>query len=695
MSFLPAHFLAAAFTLGLFATVAAAVDRWQLNSAKRIITWDVAKDTRLPHKDWIELSGKKTAAIITYSIDAERILRLDRHMVFPTLREMPNNTHSSFSHDVGGCAPDIFVNGEFASSKVREVRYEQGTLVIVSDLAKGLAIRQTLTPGVVSPGLFEQYEIIAESPETDLQVEWKRIDFTPTVIPYSFVDKGTFIYGKPRPVPITKTGNYIQTIACEPAHGVAKRGSKGVVCSGGIYYLVRKEGEPLPEADFEKEIAARKALAQSLFDELKFECPDHVLSTMFDFSKLRGSDSIIETKGGPMHAPGGGAYYAAIWANDTIEYAGPFYPFVGYAYGNEATLNSMGHFARYMNPQYDPIPSSIIAEGTDIWARRLRDDGLPDWQGDRGDAAMMAYGCSRFLLALGDKEQALKHWPLIEWSLEFCERRKTSEGVIESASDELEGRFSTGKVNLNTSVLTYGGLLSAADLASELGKNDLATKYRQRAKDLRAAIKKMFEADVAGFPTYRYHDGCEQLRAWICIPLTMGIFDRKQGTIDALFSPKLWTDNGILTSEGSTTFWDRSTLYALRGVFFAGEPDAALAHLQALSRTRLLGEHVPYVVEAYPEGNGRHLSAESALYCRVVTEGMFGITPTGFRSFTVKPSLPKAWDKMALRKVRVFKSTFDVEVRRANGKLKLIVSPKGGKVQEFSITQGESVAVKL
>jgi cellobiose phosphorylase len=130
-------------------------------------------------------------------------------------------------------------------------------------------------------------------------------------------------------------------------------------------------------------------------------------------------------------------------------------------------------------------------------------------------------------------------------------------------------------------------------------------------------------------------------------------------------------------------------------VFFAGEPDTALTYLQKLSRRRLLGDHVPYVVEAFPEGNGRHLSAESALYCRVVTEGMFGITPTGFKSFTVKPSLPKAWDKMALRKVKAFKSTFDVEVKRDGGKLKLIVSPKGGKVQEFSIKPGESVAVKL
>jgi len=30
-----------------------------------------------------------------------------------------------------------------------------------------------------------------------------------------------------------------------------------------------------------------------------------------------------------MHGPGGGRYYAAIWANDQAEYANPFFPFLG------------------------------------------------------------------------------------------------------------------------------------------------------------------------------------------------------------------------------------------------------------------------------------------------------------------------------------------------------------------------------
>ena len=48
----------------------------------------------------------------------------------------------------------------------------------------------------------------------------------------------------------------------------------------------------------------------------------------------------------------------------------------------------------------------------------------------------------------------------------------------------------------------------------------------------------------------------------------------------------------------------------------------------------------------------RHLSAESALYCRIVTEGIFGIDPTGFGTFELKPHLPKGIERMSLRNVR-------------------------------------------
>ena len=89
--------------------------------------------------------------------------------------------------------------------------------------------------------------------------------------------------------------------------------------------------------------------------------------------------------------------------------------------------------------------------------------------------------------------------------------------------------------------------------------------------------------------------------------------------------------------------------------------------LSYYSTRRLLGDHVPYPIEAWPEGSQRHLSAESGLYCRIITEGMFGIRPTGMRSFELKPEIPSYWDYANLSHVRAFGSDFDIRVKRLSG----------------------------
>ena len=385
-----------------------------------------------------------------------------------------------------------------------------------------------------------------------------------------------------------------------------------------------------------------------------------------------------------MHAPGGESYYAALWANDQAEYVNPFFAQLGYEKGVESALNSFRHFARFMNDEWKPIPSSIIAEGIDIW----------NGAGDRGDAAMIAYGASRYALTLGDKGVAQELWPLIEWCLEYCKRKLSPAGVVMSDTDELEGRFPAGDANLCTSSLYYDALLSAAMLSKEIGKPaSVARNYNKQAKVLRANIEKHFGAEVGGYQTYRYYEGNTLLRSWICIPLTVGIYDRAEETIAALLSDKLLTNNGVLTEEGSTTYWDRSTLYALRGIYAAGYADKATDFLASYSRTRLLGDHVPYPIEAWPEGSQRHLSAESGLYCRIITEGMFGLRPTGLRSFEVKPSMPEGWNTMSLSNVKAFGQQFDITVNRtAEGKVEVVVTTATGKI---SRTVAEGSAAKF
>jgi hypothetical protein len=468
-----------------------------------------------------------------------------------------------------------------------------------------------------------------------------------------------------------------------------------------LFLSAHKKGEPAPTVDIAAELQARQERVGNVLSRLQLATPDPVLNTMFAFAKIRASESIYRTAGGLMHGPGGGAYYAAIWANDQAEYANPFFAMLGDRIATESAINAFRHFAKYMNPEYKPIPSSITAEGATTW----------NGAGDRGDMAMIAYGAARFALAYGDKETAGQLWPLIEWCLEYSRRKTDANGVIASDSDELENRFPAGKANLCTASLHYDALLSAALLGRDLGKpqKQLAA-YDAEATALRTAIERHFGAKVEGFDTYRYFDRAglvghprharyadqpDLLRAWICIPLTVGIYDRTQGTIDALFSPRLWTADGLATQAGEITFWDRSTLYALRGVFAAGATQKGLDALTYYSNRRLLGDHVPYAVEAYPEGNQRHLSAESALYGRVFTEGVFGMRPTGLRSFTMTPRLPAGWSTMALNKIHAFGTVFDLAVSRNGQGLQIQVSREGQPPVTKTIADGATASFEL
>ena len=641
--------------------------RWALN-AEGGITWQV-RPGDAPHSDHIEMSGLQVSTVVRYGVDANGAFLLNRGMVWPLLRTIPNNTHASLMRKMGwNPLENVLVGNAQLREQVQSISLD-GTMTV-----------RSLCP--VRGG----------------EVELTRVLFPSTSLP-AFCEKYTLKNLGNKSVPV-EASNVRSEILTPKERGVAGTYHLIQSLTGGFsrqlqpgeevsFYVTTagfKEGETEVVPDVEKELQARKSLIQTFWSSLVFDSPDPVINTMFAFAKIRGAESIYQTAGGLMHGPGGESYYAAIWANDQAEYINPFFPFLGYDKGNGSALNSYKHFARFMNDAYKPIPSSIIAEGTDIW----------NGAGDRGDAAMIAYGAGRYALARGDRSEAEQLWPLIEWCLEYCRRQVNEQGVVASDADELENRFPAGDANLCTSSLYYDALNSAVYLGKALNKPGKQTsQYAREAKQLKKDIEAYFGATVEGFETYQYYDGNDILRSWICIPLTVGIYDRAEATIAALFSPRLWTENGLLTQAGSETFWDRSTLYALRGVYAAGETEKATEYLKFYSAQRLLGDHVPYAIEAWPEGNQRHLSAESGLYCRIITEGMFGIRPTGFRSFTMTPHLPAEWDHISLKSIRAFGSDFDISVVRDGEKLAVSVTTGEKVVLKKTIKEGQTLTVSL
>jgi hypothetical protein len=653
-------------------------DRWAIQPDGSI-KWTV--NGRLPHTDHIEMSGEKVSVWVQYGLDSAGRSTILRTVVFPTFRMLPDATRSHIDYTFqDNQLPRFFINNRQLKTDLANGKKSGDLSYNIKSIShKGIMRIEATTS---NPALVKIERSIFPSVDKPMVIEkfvFTNITDKPVTIAMEYVRheaRTDSLKSKVRP----------HSIIMASANNGSRVVQPGEHTSFAVYYLATDfPGRPITvNADAEEK--AREKRVNTILSPLQLKTPDTLLNTAFSFAKIRGTESIYKTKVGYLHGPGGLAYYAAIWANDQAEYISPFFAFSGDSIGNLSAMTCYRLFARYMNPEYKPIPSSIVAEGDAVWKGA----------GDRGDQAMIAYGASRYALAYGRPDSAKVLWPLITWCLEYSHRKLNDQGVVTSDHDELEGRFPSGKANLATNSLYYDALISAAYLGKQLHQPKAQTdEYIKQAATLKNNIEKYFGATIEGFETYKYYETNDVLRAWICLPLTMGILDRSEGTINALFSPRLWTADGLATEAGKETFWDRSTLYALRGVLQAGETEKAMDYLRYYSRRRLLGEHVPYPVEAYPEGNQRHLSAESGLYCRIFTEGLFGMRPTGFNSFDCTPRLPNGWNEMALDNIHSFSRVFNLKISRLNKEKLNIVITEGSKTIKYKINDGGTQAVIL
>ena len=346
----------------MLSAVAVCGQRWQIAPDGRGIVWKVGSD--IPHDDHIEMSGERMAFVLRWGVDSRGAFRQERSLVFPLLRTLPNNTHASLMYRMAADIPSLLgVNGlALQDERVGQVAIDGA-----------LEVRSLWGVGKMNVGS-------ARDMKPEPVVEMTRTIFPSRTLPlmcerYMLRNVGA----KPLTVSVPE---FSQVITTDPAKGVT--GSyvvRGDIAGSGTFTLAAGDslafdavfqaypggGEPL-HPDVAAEFAARMAFVRECIDaNLVLETPDPVIDTQFRYAKLRAAESIVATKGGYMHAPGGESYYAAIWANDQAEYVNPFFPFLGYGVGNASALNSFRHFARFMNPAYEPLPSSVIAEGDDIW----------------------------------------------------------------------------------------------------------------------------------------------------------------------------------------------------------------------------------------------------------------------------------------------------------------------------------------
>ncbi len=578
---------------------------------KNGVIWEVEQGQH--HFDDVEMAGFMSAFIVKYGVDEMGNALFSRYCVFPTLRTRPNDTHASLRKEYNqNCFPIIQIDGKGQNEKAKSFFFD-GILRAETQTEK-LSVVHEFFPTVEKLATAER---ITVTNTTDKVI---RLTLnTPETVRDTVVKGCKGVY-------LLEVLHDAVNVSIEPGNSF----SYGVFCSARIANM------EVPELNAEKEILARKSQIERILGELKLETDNKELDTMFRLSAIRAGESIYHTLTGDIHSPGGTNFYAASWCNDQLEYAAPWFALTGEKIALKATENAFLQYAPFMCDEFLSIPSSVINEGLDYW----------DGAGDRGDAAMYLYGGSFLLLFRQNDELNKKLWRYIKWCAEYCINKMSPEGVICSDTDELEKRFPTdGYANLSTSALCFGGLKMAAKIAEIMNESETAAKYNSIAEKLELSIEEYFGKNIHGFDTYCYSHGYDTLRAWICLPLCVGITKRKKGTLEALFSNYLYTENGILSCESgeenrNLTTWDRATLFAFKAAMISGAIDDIWDHFSNYVHTRLCGERVPYPVEAYPENGMRHLSGESALFCRIIPEGFLKFNCVSERQYSITPDLP-------------------------------------------------------
>src|SRR5690606_28426210 len=271
---------------------------WSLDG-DHAIKWNVAQESRLPHRDHIEMSGKRVSAIIDYTVDQNRRLEIKREVIWPTLRTLLKEGDPDYlayraylrrthSDDI---MPDLRVDGEpFAPGPVETVRID-GTLQFVHTSESGLRLSRTLFPSTEHGALIEQWTL-ENTGDKPLQIEASGVSVTES-----------------------ETGHYGQYELAVRSDAISPRQlAPGERLSLGIYFTAHLADADAPQFLADNELAARQAFLNEIRGSLILETPDPVLNRAFELAKVRTSESIFETKIGLVHSPGGGRYYAGVWA---------------------------------------------------------------------------------------------------------------------------------------------------------------------------------------------------------------------------------------------------------------------------------------------------------------------------------------------------------------------------------------------
>jgi hypothetical protein len=197
----------------------------------------------LPHKENIEMSGKKVSGIIYYEVDEARNIKIQRDIIFPQLRTFVKSNEPAwkkyrayFRRNLGDeFLPLLKVDQtNIVPGPVNSLSIE-GKLIINHDPQYGLSIQRKLYPSMENRHFVEQWTITnVDSVEKDIKLS------SSTITQYEEGHKGTyglhvFVEGPSRKLLKPNETyeiaiNFAATLDKEPLEEIRWRKAKVVTC---------------------------------------------------------------------------------------------------------------------------------------------------------------------------------------------------------------------------------------------------------------------------------------------------------------------------------------------------------------------------------------------------------------------------------------------------------------------------------
>lgn len=155
----------------LYTLTVQAENRWKINSDGSISWRPEAGET---HQDHIEMSGLKVSAVVRYGVSEKGEFTMNRSIVWPMLRTVPNNTHASLTRRFAWDIPAmISINGQHLQGEKVETVTLNGVITVNSlfRVNRGnISLTRILFPSTDKPAFCEKY-ILRNVNNHDVSVE--------------------------------------------------------------------------------------------------------------------------------------------------------------------------------------------------------------------------------------------------------------------------------------------------------------------------------------------------------------------------------------------------------------------------------------------------------------------------------------------------------------------------------------------